>query len=250
MVTSKKYKYAKKTKRSRTRRQRHRRRQMRGGGLLDGSFIDMFKPRVKNAAYCQKQFDECNANIKSPDSEADSGSSGFLTTVKNFIGIEDSRGSVGRGDDGTTGFEMQELTDANYAAEQAAATGATVLSETEEQAAAAAVDANAAAAAEAQAAAAKAQAAADLQAAADTTSSLAPGLDVATLSPPPPASEYGLTGQPTAKVEETEDEKNARINNSMGVLIGGSRKKYKKRNANRSKKNKNRRNKKRTNKKN
>ena len=79
---------------------------------------------------------------------------------------------------------------------------------------------------------------------------ITPGLDVdvTTLSPPPPAAEYGLT-----EVEETEAQKNARINNSMGMVPGvgsggGSRKKYKKRNANRSKKN--RRNKRRTNKRN
>jgi len=203
MVTSKKYKYAKKTKRSRTRRQRHRRRQMRGGGLFDGSsFIDMFKPRVKDTAYCQDEFDKCKANIKSPDSEADSGSSGFLTTFKNLVGIENSTGSVeGKGDDGTTGFEMQEIVpiadNAALANANAAAVDNTLATDT------LAVD---------NTLAANAKLAADATLADDTLVA-------------------------DATLEEREQG-------------GGSRKKYKKRNANSSKKNKNRRNKKRTNKRN
>ena len=64
----------KRTKHGRTRRQRQRRRQMRGG-----DFLDYFKPTVKDAAYCQKQFDECNANIK-PQSDSAESSSDFFKT--------------------------------------------------------------------------------------------------------------------------------------------------------------------------
>ena len=150
----------------------------------------------------------------------------------------------------------QEAAAAAAAEQEAAAAAAAAAAEQEAAAAAAAEQAAAAAAAAKQEAAA---AAAAEQKTAAASQGITPGLDdVTTLSPPPFAEEYGLTGQPSAK---TEAEKNARINNSMGVGVGmgmvqgvgsggGSRKKYKKRNANRSKKNKNRRNKKRTNKRN
>jgi len=240
----------KRTKHGRTRRQRHRRRQMRGG-----DFLDFFKPTKKDEAYCQKQFDECKANIK-PESDstadADSGSSDFFKTPTFISTLFESKDSTGSGEEEkeNEGIELQEYPGSE---QQAAPLDATALN------AAPASDAtalNAAAAAPplaapvsyADAAAAASPLSPPVESTLDSTA-----IDAAKLSPPPPA-EYGLTAQPTAESEETEAEKAARINNSMGMVGvvsgGGSRKKYKKRNANRSKKNKNRRNNKRTNKRN
>ena len=72
----------KKTKNSRTRRERQRIRHMRGGG-----FLDLFRPTKKDAEYCQKQYDECNANIK-PDLESveDDDSSIYPSFLTNFFG--------------------------------------------------------------------------------------------------------------------------------------------------------------------
>jgi hypothetical protein len=241
----------KRTKHGRTRRQRHRRRQMRGG-----DFLDFFKPTKKDEAYCQKQFDECKANIK-PESDstadADSGSSDFFKTPTFISTLFESKDSTGSGEEEkeNEGIELQEYPGSE---QQAAPLDATALN------AAPASDAtalNAAAAAPplaapvsyADAAAAASPLSPPVESTLDSTA-----IDAAKLSPPPAPAEYGLTAQPTAESEETEAEKAARINNSMGMVGvvsgGGSRKKYKKRNANRSKKNKNRRNNKRTNKRN
>jgi hypothetical protein len=242
----------KRTKHGRTRRQRHRRRQMRGG-----DFLDIFKPTVKDAAYCQKQFDECKANIK-PDSDsaadADSGSSDFFKTptfISNLFESKDSTGSVEEEKE-NEGIEMQEYP----GSEQAAAPVEAPVSYAAPAVAKPVSDADAAAAAAASASAAAAASPLSPPPPAESTLD-STSIDAAKLSPLPAPAEYGLTAQPTAESEETEEteaEKAARINNSMGVVGvvsgGGSRKKYKKRNANRSKKNKNRRNNKRTNKRN
>ena len=103
-MASRTLKKNKRAKHIRTRRQRHRRRQMRGG-----DFLDIFKPTVKDAAYCQKQFDECTANIK----PADSGSSDFFETpsfLKNLFGTKDSTASAsveeGNGEGGEIELEQ------------------------------------------------------------------------------------------------------------------------------------------------
>ena len=96
----------KKTKNSRTRRQRQRRRQMRGGG-----FLDLFRPTKKDAEYCQKQYDECNANIK-PDSESveDDDSSFYPSFLTNFFGKKkDSTASKEEVEGEDEGIEMQEI---------------------------------------------------------------------------------------------------------------------------------------------
>ena len=78
-MVSRTLKKNKRTKHGRTRRQRRqRRRQMRGGEM---KWLDIFKPTVKDAAYCQKQFDECNANIK-PESDSAESSSDFSMLAK------------------------------------------------------------------------------------------------------------------------------------------------------------------------
>ena len=236
-MASRTLKKNKRTKHGRTRRQRQRRRQMRGGEM---KWLDIFKPTVKDAAYCQKQFDECNANIKPQSDSAESSSDFFKTPtfIKDIFGTKDSTASV---DDKGGEFEMQELpvaaAPALVADETALADAAAADAAAADAAAAdaAAADAAAADAAAADAAAADA-AAADAAADADTT---ALNDDATTLN--------AVEAEKRAKFAADEA---ARINNSMGIVIGGSRKKYKKRNAKRSKKNKNRRNKKRTNKRN
>ena len=85
-MASRTLKKNKRTKHGRTRRQRQRRRQMRGGEL--GDFLSFLKPTVKDAAYCKKQFDECNANIKPNSDSVDSSSSNLFeipTSIKNFF---------------------------------------------------------------------------------------------------------------------------------------------------------------------
>jgi hypothetical protein len=228
---------------------------MRGGEM---KWLDIFKPTVKDAAYCQKQFDECNANIKPQSDSAESSSDFFKTPtfIKDIFGTKDSTASV---DDKGGEFEMQELP---VAAAPALVADETALAD------AAAADAAAADAAAADAAAADA-AAADA-AAADTALADAAAADAANAAAADAANAAAANAAAAADADTTalnddattlnavEAEKRAkfaadeaaRINNSMGIVIGGSRKKYKKRNANRSKKNKNRRNKKRTNKRN
>ena len=231
-MASRTLKKNKRTKHGRTRRQRQRRRQMRGGEM---KWLDIFKPTVKDAAYCQKQFDECNANIKPQSDSAESSSDFFKTPtfIKDIFGTKDSTASV---DDKGGEFEMQELpvaaAPALVADETALADAAAADAAAADAAAADAAAADAAAADAAAADAAAAAAAAD----ADTT---ALNDDATTLN--------AVEAEKRAKFAADEA---ARINNSMGIVIGGSRKKYKKRNAKRSKKNKNRRNKKRTNKRN
>ena len=231
-MASRTLKKNKRTKHGRTRRQRQRRRQMRGGEM---KWLDIFKPTVKDAAYCQKQFDECNANIKPQSDSAESSSDFFKTPtfIKDIFGTKDSTASV---DDKGGEFEMQELpvaaAPALVADETALADAAAADAAAADAAAADAAAADAAAADAAAADAAAAAAAAD----ADTT---ALNDDATTLN--------AVEAEKRAKFAADEA---ARINNSMGIVIGGSRKKYKKRNAKRSKKNKNRRNTKRTNKRN
>ena len=241
-MASRTLKKNKRTKHGRTRRQRQRRRQMRGGEM---KWLDIFKPTVKDAAYCQKQFDECNANIKPQSDSAESSSDFFKTPtfIKDIFGTKDSTASV---DDKGGEFEMQELP---VAAAPALVADETALAD------AAAADAAAADAAAADAAAADA-AAADA-AAADAAAADAAAADAAAAAAAADADTTALNDDATT-LNAVEAEKRAkfaadeaaRINNSMGIVIGGSRKKYKKRNAKRSKKNKNRRNKKRTNKRN
>ena len=244
-MASRTLKKNKRTKHGRTRRQRQRRRQMRGGEM---KWLDIFKPTVKDAAYCQKQFDECNANIKPQSDSAESSSDFFKTPtfIKDIFGTKDSTASV---DDKGGEFEMQELpvaaapalvADETALADAAAADAAAADAAAADAAAAdaAAADAAAANAAAADAAAADAANAAAAAAAADADTT-ALNDDATTLN--------AVEAEKRAKFAADEA---ARINNSMGIVIGGSRKKYKKRNAKRSKKNKNRRNKKRTNKRN
>jgi hypothetical protein len=289
MVTSKKYKYAKKTKRSRTRRQRHRRRQMRGGA----SFLDYFKPTVETNDTCKEKYDTCLDKVSGKEDD-DSLFKLKLPTF-NLFGSSDTNDSAATGEgegEGELekedeGIELQEYPGSeqqatpleapvSYAAPasdaialNAAPAAAPPLAAPVSYTDAAAAPPLAAPVSYTDAAAAPPLAApvsyTDAAAAASPLSPPPPvestldstTIDAAKLSPP--AAEYGLTGQPTAEVEETEAQKNARINNSMGMGMGmvpgvgsggGSRKKYKKRNANRSKKNKNRRNKRRTNKRN
>ena len=264
MVTSKKYKYAKKTKSSRTRRQRQRRRQMRGGA----SFLDYFKPTVETNDTCKEKYDTCLDKVSGKEDD-DSLFKLKLPTF-NLFGSSDTNDSAATGEgegEGELekedeGIELQEYPGSEQQAtplEAPVSYAAPASDAIALNAAPAAAPPLAAPVSYTDAAAAPPLAApvsyTDAAAAASPLSPPPPvestldstTIDAAKLSPPP--AEYGLTGQPTAKVEETEAEKNARINNSMGI-IGGSRKKYKKRNANRSKKNKNRRNKKRTNKRN
>ena len=102
----------KRTKHSRTRRQRQRRRQMRGG-----AFLDYFKPTVKDAAYCQAEFDKCNASIN-PDSD----DSSFFKTpafITNFFDTKKDSTNEVEGE----GIEMQEYPVAAPPAEPAAAEG-------------------------------------------------------------------------------------------------------------------------------
>ena len=268
-MASRTLKKNKRAKYGRTRRQR--RRQMRGGDLFD-----FFKPTVETNETCKKKYDKCLDKVAGKEDN-----NFFKLPTLNFFGSSDSAATTVKGDEGGGEFEMEEYPVAAappaepvspapaepvVAAEQEDNADLNLDEITNETLAASAKDA----AAEQEAAAAAAAAAAEQEAAAAAAAEqktaaasqgITPGLDdVTTLSPPPFAEEYGLTGQPSAK---TEAEKNARINNSMGVGVGmgmgmvqgvgsggGSRKKYKKRNANRSKKNKNRRNKKRTNKRN
>ena len=68
MVTSKKYKYAKKTKRSRTRRQRHRRRQMRGGEL--GDILSFLKPTVETNDTCKEKYDKCLDKVSGKEDDS------------------------------------------------------------------------------------------------------------------------------------------------------------------------------------
>ena len=244
-MASRTLKKNKRTKHGRTRRQRQRRRQMRGGEM---KWLDIFKPTVKDAAYCQKQFDECNANIKPQSDSAESSSDFFKTPtfIKDIFGTKDSTASV---DDKGGEFEMQELP---VAAAPALVADETALADAAASDAAAA-DAAAADAAAADAAAADA-AAADA-AAANAAAADAAAADAAAAAAAADADTTALNDDATT-LNAVEAEKRAkfaadeaaRINNSMGIVIGGSRKKYKKRNANRSKKN--RRNKRRTNKRN
>ena len=246
-MASRTLKKNKRTKHGRTRRQRQRRRQMRGGEM---KWLDIFKPTVKDAAYCQKQFDECNANIKPQSDSAESSSDFFKTPtfIKDIFGTKDSTASV---DDKGGEFEMQEL--------PVAAAPALVADETAlaDAAAADAAAADAAAADAAAADAAAADAAAADAAAANAAAADAAAADAAAAAAAADADTTALNDDATT-LNAVEAEKRAkfaadeaaRINNSMGIVIGGSRKKYKKRNAKRSKKNKNRRNKKRTNKRN
>jgi len=97
MATRISLKKNKRTKHGRTRRQRQRRRQMRGG-----DFLDYFKPTVKDAAYCQAEFEKCNASIN-PDSDGSSIYPSFLTNL--FGKKKDSTNEV-EGED--QGIEMQE----------------------------------------------------------------------------------------------------------------------------------------------
>jgi hypothetical protein len=90
----------KKTKYSRTRRQRQRRRQMRGG-----DFLDYFKPTVKDAAYCQAEFDKCNASIN-PDSDGSSIYPSFLT---NLFGTKKDSTTSNDVEGEDQGIEMQEI---------------------------------------------------------------------------------------------------------------------------------------------
>jgi hypothetical protein len=259
-MASRTLKKNKRTKHGRTRRQRQRRRQMRGGEM---KWLDIFKPTVKDAAYCQKQFDECNANIKPQSDSAESSSDFFKTPtfIKDIFGTKDSTASV---DDKGGEFEMQELpvaaapalvADETALADAAAADAAAADTAAADAAAADAAAADAANAAAADAAAADAaNAAAADAAAADAANAAAANAAAAAAAD---ADTTALNDDATT-LNAVEAEKRAkfaadeaaRINNSMGIVIGGSRKKYKKRNANRSKKNKNRRNKKRTNKRN
>ena len=100
----------KRTKHGRTRRQRQRRRQMRGG-----DFLDYFKPTVKDAAYCQAEFDKCNASIN-PDSE-DSIYPSFLT---NLFGTKKDSTTSNEVEGEDQGIEMQEYPVASPPAEPAA----------------------------------------------------------------------------------------------------------------------------------
>ena len=292
-MASRTLKKNKRAKYGRTRRQR--RRQMRGGDLFD-----FFKPTVETNETCKKKYDKCldkvagkedNNFFKLPTLNFFGSSDSAATTVKGDEGggefeMEEypvaaappaepvspapAEPVVAAEQEDNADLNLDEITNETLAAsakDAAAEQEAAAAAAAEQAAAAAAAEQEAAAAAAAEqaaaaAAAAKQEAAAAAAAEQKTAAAsqgITPGLDdVTTLSPPPFAEEYGLTGQPSAK---TEAEKNARINNSMGVGVGmgmvqgvgsggGSRKKYKKRNANRSKKNKNRRNKKRTNKRN
>ena len=90
----------KRTKHSRTRRQRQRRRQMRGG-----AFLDYFKPTVKDAAYCQAEFDKCNASIN-PDSDGSSIYPSFLT---NLFGTKKDSTTSNDVEGEDQGIEMQEI---------------------------------------------------------------------------------------------------------------------------------------------
>ena len=261
-MASRTLKKNKRTKHGRTRRQRQRRRQMRGGEM---KWLDIFKPTVKDAAYCQKQFDECNANIKPQSDSAESSSDFFKTPtfIKDIFGTKDSTASV---DDKGGEFEMQELpvaaapalvADETALADAAAADAAAADAAAADAAAADAAAADAAAANAAAADAAAADAAAANAAAADAAAADAAAADAAAAAAAADADTTALNDDATT-LNAVEAEKRAkfaadeaaRINNSMGIVIGGSRKKYKKRNAKRSKKNKNRRNKKRTNKRN
>ena len=251
-MASRTLKKNKRTKHGRTRRQRQRRRQMRGGEM---KWLDIFKPTVKDAAYCQKQFDECNANIKPQSDSAESSSDFFKTPtfIKDIFGTKDSTASV---DDKGGEFEMQELP---VAAAPALVADETALADAAaaDAAAADAAAADAAAADAAAADAAAADAAAADAAAANAAAADAAAADAAAAAAAADADTTALNDDATT-LNAVEAEKRAkfaadeaaRINNSMGIVIGGSRKKYKKRNAKRSKKNKNRRNKKRTNKRN
>jgi hypothetical protein len=254
-MASRTLKKNKRTKHGRTRRQRQRRRQMRGGEM---KWLDIFKPTVKDAAYCQKQFDECNANIKPQSDSAESSSDFFKTPtfIKDIFGTKDSTASV---DDKGGEFEMQELPVAAapaLVADETALADAALADAAAADAAAADAAAADAAAADAAAADAAAADAADA-AAADAANAAAANAAAAAAAAAADADTTALNDDATT-LNAVEAEKRAkfaadeaaRINNSMGIVIGGSRKKYKKRNANRSKKNKNRRNKKRTNKRN
>jgi hypothetical protein len=247
-MASRTLKKNKRTKHGRTRRQRQRRRQMRGGEM---KWLDIFKPTVKDAAYCQKQFDECNANIKPQSDSAESSSDFFKTPtfIKDIFGTKDSTASV---DDKGGEFEMQELP---VAAAPALVADETALADAAaaDAAAADAAAADAAAADAAAADAAAADAAAANAAAANATAADAAAADAAAADADTTALNDDATTLNAVEAEKRAKfaaDEAARINNSMGIVIGGSRKKYKKRNAKRSKKNKNRRNKKRTNKRN
>lgn len=269
-MASRTLKKNKRTKQRRSRTRRQRRRQMRGG-----DFLDFFKPTVETNDTCKEKYDKCLDKVAGKEDN----NSFFKIPTFNLFGSSDTE------KEDEEGIELQEYPVAavpaepvvDVAAEQAAADAAAAAAA--EQAAA---DAAEQAASDAAAAAAK-QAAAivplpaapviDATAAqndlySNNDASPSPAIDAdATASQEDTSMGQGNLSNPllsTGVDAQAEAEENARKNNAMGMVPsppviesdlsmergGGSRKKYKRRHANRSKKNKNRRNNRRTNKKN
>ena len=273
-MASRTLKKNKRTKQRRSRTRRQRRRQMRGG-----DFLDFFKPTVETNDTCKEKYDKCLDKVAGKEDN----NSFFKIPTFNLFGSSDTEKE-------DEGIELQEYPVTavpaapvvDVAAEQAAADTAaadTAAAASAEQASAAAAEQASAAAAEQAAAIVPLPAAPIMEAPPADQSDLYSNTD-ATPSPAMDAdatasqedTSMGMVPQgnlsnpllSTGVDAQAEAEENARKNNAMGMVPsppliesdlsiergGGSRKKYKRRHANRSKKNKNRRNNRRTNKKN
>ena len=283
-MASRTLKKNKRTKQRRSRTRRQRRRQMRGG-----DFLDFFKPTVETNDTCKEKYDKCldkvagkednNSFFKIPTFNL----FGSSDTEKEDEGIELQEYPV-------TAVPAAPVVDvaAEQAAADTAAADTAAAASAEKASAAAAEQASAAAAEQAAADAAAAEQAAAIVPLPAAPIIDAPPADQSDLysnndATPSPA----IDADATASQEDTsmgmvpqgnlstpllstgldaqaEAEENARKNNAMGMVPsppliesdlsiergGGSRKKYKRRHANRSKKIKNRRNNRRTNKRN
>jgi hypothetical protein len=282
-MASRTLKKNKRTKQRRSRTRRQRRRQMRGG-----DFLDYFKPTVETNDTCKEKYDKCldkvsgkednNSFFKLPtfnlfgssDTEKEKEDEGF--EMQEYPVPAAPVVDVAAEQAAADAAAAEQASAA--AAEQAAAAAAA------EQAAAAAAEQAAADAAAAEQAAAivPLPAAPVIDATADQTdlysnndATPSPAINADATSSQEDTS-MGMVPQgnlsnpllSTGVDAQAEAEENARKNNAMGMVPsppviesdlsmehgGGSRKKYKRRHANRSKKNKNRRNNRRTNKKN
>ena len=277
-MASRTLKKNKRTKQRRSRTRRQRRRQMRGG-----DFLDYFKPTVETNDTCKEKYDKCLDKVAGKEDN----NSFFKLPTFNLFGSSDTEKEDDEGIE-LQEYPVAAVPAApvvDVAAEQAAAAAAAA-----EQASAAAAEQAAADAAAAEQAAADAAAAeqaaataplpvapiidatadqSDLYSNNDTTPS--PAIDADATASQEDTS-MGMVPQgnlstpllSTGLDAQAEAEENARKNNAMGMVPsppliesdlsiergGGSRKKYKRRHANRSKKIKNRRNNRRTNKKN
>ena len=282
-MASRTLKKNKRTKQRRSRTRRQRRRQMRGG-----DFLDYFKPTVETNDTCKEKYDKCldkvsgkednNSFFKLPtfnlfgssDTEKEKEDEGF--EMQEYPVPAAPVVDVAAEQAAADAAAAEQASAA--AAEQAAAAAAA------EQAAAAAAEQAAADAAAAEQAAAivPLPAAPVIDATADQTdlysnndATPSPAINADATSSQEDTS-MGMVPQgnlsnpllSTGVDAQAEAEENARKNNAMGMVPsppviesdlsiergGGSRKKYKRRHANRSKKIKNRRNNRRTNKRN